>query len=71
MLEYQLRGWHIVRYAAAPEVFGGGAQLLIALVGKLGIERRLAIKGVIAQQALSEAVDGINRGGIELGGGGF
>ena len=52
--------------AVAPKILSGNQQAVTAVFGQLDIHRRAAQKRIIAQNALAEAVNGINRGVVEL-----
>ena len=62
--------WHRLPLSA-PKVLRWNQQPLARVVRQLDIQRRAAQKRVIAQDALTEAVDGVNRGVVKLAQRGF
>ena len=57
--------------AVAPKILSRNQQAVAVVFGQLDIHRRAAQKCIIAQNALAESVNGINRGVVELSDGSF
>ena len=71
MFEHQTRFVHIGGHFGAPEILRGREQAFAFVFGQFRVERRLAEKGIIAQQPLAKAVDGVDGGIVKLTDGGF
>ena len=62
----QRGGFAVGSHAAAPEVFSGGLRAAIAALVQFQLKGRAAVKGKVLQDALAEAVDGVNRGVVKI-----